>query len=57
MMPLGLLHAIEGKSPCARASIDIGRIDLQWFAAEDEGRTEEPSETKLRKAREDGSDR
>ncbi|HUW39632.1 MAG TPA: flagellar biosynthesis protein FlhB [Rectinemataceae bacterium] len=29
-------------------------IDLQWFAAEDEGRTEEPSEYKLRKAREDG---
>lgn len=29
-------------------------IDLQWFAAEDEGRTEDPSETKLRKAREEG---
>jgi flagellar biosynthetic protein FlhB len=29
-------------------------IDLQWFAAEDEGRTEEPSETKLKKAREEG---
>lgn len=29
-------------------------IDLQWFAAEDEGRTEEPSETKIRKAREEG---
>lgn len=29
-------------------------IDLQWFAAEDEGRTETPSEFKLRKAREDG---
>lgn len=29
-------------------------IDLQWFAAEDEGRTEEPSETRLRKAREEG---
>ena len=28
-------------------------IDLQWFAAEDEGRTEEPSEHKIRKARED----
>jgi flagellar biosynthetic protein FlhB len=28
-------------------------IDLQWFAAEDEGRTEEPTETKIRKARED----
>jgi flagellar biosynthesis protein FlhB len=29
-------------------------IHLQWFAAEDEGRTEEPSELKLRKAREEG---
>ncbi len=29
-------------------------IDLQWFAAEDEGRTEEPSELKLKKAREEG---
>jgi len=29
-------------------------IDLQWFAAEDEGRTEEPTEQKIRKAREEG---
>ncbi|NOY10075.1 MAG: flagellar biosynthesis protein FlhB [Spirochaetes bacterium] len=29
-------------------------IDLQWFAAEDEGRTEQPTEQKLRKAREEG---
>ncbi len=29
-------------------------IDLQWFAAEDEGRTEEATEQKIRKAREDG---
>jgi flagellar biosynthetic protein FlhB len=29
-------------------------IDLQWFAAEDEGRTEEPSELKIKKAREEG---
>jgi flagellar biosynthetic protein FlhB len=35
-------------------SWDPGRIHLQWFAAEDEGRTEEPSEYKLRKAREEG---
>jgi len=32
----------------------MSAIDLQWFAAEDEGRTEEPSEYKLRKAREEG---
>jgi flagellar biosynthetic protein FlhB len=30
------------------------RIGLHWFAAEDEGRTEEPSEHKLKKAREEG---
>jgi flagellar biosynthetic protein FlhB len=30
------------------------RIHLQWFAAEDEGRTEEPSEHKIKKAREEG---
>jgi flagellar biosynthetic protein FlhB len=30
------------------------RIDLQLFAAEDEGRTEEPTEYKKRKAREEG---
>lgn len=29
-------------------------IDLQWFAPEDEGRTEDPTEQKIRKAREDG---
>jgi flagellar biosynthetic protein FlhB len=34
-----------GNTPC---------IDLQWFAAEDEGRTEEPTEHKIRKAREEG---
>jgi flagellar biosynthetic protein FlhB len=41
-------------SPQFKESIDPGGIDLQWFAAEDEGRTEEPSETKIRKAREEG---
>ncbi|MEX2443567.1 MAG: flagellar biosynthesis protein FlhB [Alkalispirochaeta sp.] len=29
-------------------------MHLQWFAAEDEGRTEDPTEQKIRKAREDG---
>lgn len=29
-------------------------IDLQWFAAEDEGKTEDPTEQKLRKLREEG---
>ncbi len=31
------------------------RFDLQFFAAEDEGRTEEPTEYKRRKAREEGN--
>ena len=35
--------------------IESSSIDLQWFAsAEEEGRTEQPSEHKLRKAREEG---
>ena len=38
----------------SRAVEDRPIIDLQWFAAEDEGRTEEPSEYKIRKAREEG---
>ncbi|HDQ13855.1 MAG TPA: flagellar biosynthesis protein FlhB [Sediminispirochaeta sp.] len=33
---------------------DFFDIHLQWFAAEDEGRTEDPTEQKIRKAREDG---
>jgi flagellar biosynthetic protein FlhB len=55
-----MLVAPSGRSigmhlcPVAAAANDPGRIHLQWFAAEDEGRTEEPSETKLRKAREEG---
>jgi flagellar biosynthetic protein FlhB len=31
----------------------LPRMHLQWFAAEDEGRTEQPSEYKIRKAREE----
>lgn len=33
---------------------DEFRLDLQFFAAEDEGRTEEPTEKKIREAREKG---
>lgn len=36
---------------CGKSRFDF---DLQWFAAEDEGRTEEPTELKLKKAREEG---
>lgn len=38
----------------SRVFASPARIDLQWFAAEDEGRTEEPSEYKIKKAREEG---
>ena len=36
------------------ASAELPAIDLQWFAPEDEGRTEDPTEHKIRKAREEG---
>ncbi|MDR3356861.1 MAG: flagellar biosynthesis protein FlhB [Spirochaetaceae bacterium] len=45
------LYAARPPYPAARPL--PCRIDLQWFAAEDEGRTEEPTETKIRKAREE----
>jgi flagellar biosynthetic protein FlhB len=35
-------------------NIDGWQIDLQWFAAEDEGRTQDPTEVTYRKAREEG---
>jgi flagellar biosynthetic protein FlhB len=40
--------------PAARERTYAPIIHLQWFAAEDEGRTEEASEYKIRKAREEG---
>ncbi len=33
--------------------MNFDEIDLQWFAAEDEGRTEDPSDYKLKKARDE----
>ena len=42
------------KNPVRIPEDDLFWIDLQWFAAEDEGRTEDPTEYKLRKAREEG---
>ncbi|MDR1910017.1 MAG: flagellar biosynthesis protein FlhB [Spirochaetaceae bacterium] len=43
--------ARDYRDPAYRRALNL---DLQWFAAEDEGRTEEPSEYKIRKAREEG---
>jgi flagellar biosynthesis protein FlhB len=37
-----------------KPSLKPWEIPLNWFAAEDEGRTEDPTEHKIRKAREDG---
>jgi len=37
-----------------RKAEDQFDMHLQWFAAEDEGRTEEPTERKIRRAREEG---
>jgi flagellar biosynthetic protein FlhB len=43
------------RRPPARDGLSAAlNIDLQWFAAEDEGRTEEPSELKIQRAREEG---
>lgn len=38
----------------AAARAALAGVHVQWFAAEDEGRTEDPTEQKIRKAREDG---
>jgi flagellar biosynthesis protein FlhB len=43
--------AMVRKDPAARGYL---RVHLQWFAAEDEGRTEEPTEYRIKKAREEG---
>jgi len=37
-----------------RLAADLARMHVQWFASEDEGRTEDPTEHKIRKAREEG---
>ncbi len=50
------MEEIPGRYPLLLQPLTESRwnIDLQWFAAEDEGRTEDPTEQKIRKAREDG---
>jgi flagellar biosynthetic protein FlhB len=47
-------RAFEPWPSAVRPLSTVFDVHLQWFAAEDEGRTEEPSEHKLRKAREEG---
>ncbi|HQQ22382.1 MAG TPA: EscU/YscU/HrcU family type III secretion system export apparatus switch protein, partial [Spirochaetota bacterium] len=38
----------------SEADLDLVKFDLQLFAAEDEGRTEDPTEKRIREAREKG---
>jgi flagellar biosynthetic protein FlhB len=53
-IPLGWAFPIAADSG-AETLVLANAIDLQWFAtAEDEGRTEDPTEYKIRKAREEG---
>ena len=42
---------IKNYIPLENSEFNIG---IQWFAAEDEGRTEDPTEQKIRKSREEG---
>ncbi len=49
-----LLRLCELFPGYARGARLVSHMHLQWFAAEDEGRTEEPTEHKIKKAREEG---
>lgn len=51
--PAGTRYRHERRLATSEA-VSVFDIDIQWFAAEDEGRTEEPTEQKIRKAREEG---
>ncbi len=50
----GEQRASAGSQRAQRLLDDLQTMHLQWFAAEDEGRTEEPTEHKVQKAREEG---
>lgn len=47
-------YRLQTLFPAASPESVSSRMHLQWFAAEDEGRTEDPTERKIRKAREEG---
>ncbi len=57
---LGPLYRIDRRGKKFRRPAEeapgslFAHVHLQWFAAEDEGRTEDPTEYKIRKAREEG---
>lgn len=44
---------MEGQKYSAKKAL-LAQMHMQWFAAEDEGRTEEPTEQKIRKAQDEG---
>ncbi len=48
------LESLRSRDDWADLGSIADQIHIQWFAAEDEGRTEEPTEQKIRKAREEG---
>ncbi len=47
-------RCVRPRNPKGQFALELERFHLQWFAAEDEGRTEEPSEHKIQEAREEG---
>ena len=51
VFPLCPSASVRGSSGLLRTAL---AMDLQWFAAEDEGRTFDPTDTTYRKAREEG---
>ena len=53
---MDLLYALSARIAMVYYRVPKSRfhIDLRWFAPEDEGRTEDATEYKIRKAREDG---
>ncbi len=54
-VPTGSVSGFTGDfGSNAELGAALAAMHLQWFAAEDEGRTEEPTEHKIQKAREDG---
>jgi hypothetical protein len=55
--PESVMAIVLPSSPSRGVRDILPLLDLQWFAAEDEGRTEDPTEFKIRKAREEGESR
>lgn len=57
------IHALVSGGPCNRtvtyprahaARNDLAHVHLRWFGPEDEGKTEDPTEYRIKKAREEG---